>query len=111
VSALTDRIFKEIETSPETIQADVLDFVLQAKEKARGTYIRHTPGVCGGEACMRNTRIAVWMLEVARRFGVEPLDLLLDYPNLTAQDLEAAWQYVASHTEEIESAIRANQEA
>jgi uncharacterized protein (DUF433 family) len=111
VSVLTDRIFKEVESSPETIQADVLDFVLQAKEKAPGAYIRHTPGVCGGEACVRNTRIAVWMLEEARRCGVEQLDLLLDYPNLTAQDLEAAWKYVASHAEEIESAIRANQEA
>lgn len=111
VSVLTDRIFEEIVSSPEMIQADLLDFVLQAKDKARGTYIRLTPGVCGGEACVRNTRVAVWMLESARRAGVGDAELLQDYPDLTRQDLEAAWQYVEGHREEIEAAIRANEEA
>ncbi|MEG3922845.1 DUF433 domain-containing protein [Microcoleus sp. POL10_C6] len=29
-----------------------------------------TPGVCGGDACRRNTRILVWVLESFRRLGM-----------------------------------------
>lgn len=67
--------------------------------------IRMTPGVVGGAACIRNTRIAVWMLEQARRLGVSEADLLLNYPGLTALDLTAAWSYVGTHQAEIEAAI------
>lgn len=70
--------------------------------------IEHTPGVCGGEACIGPTRIAVWMLEDARRQGVSDGQLLEDYPGLTAEDLVAAWAYVKEHRGEIEAAIEAN---
>lgn len=115
MSALTRRIVTEIESAPEPIQAEVLDFVLFLKARAGDTpekgAIRRTPGVCGGEACVGLTRIAVWMLEEARRAGVSDLDLLKDYPALGFYDLESAWQYVENHPEEIELAIRANREA
>ncbi|WP_332980235.1 DUF433 domain-containing protein [Microcoleus sp. A003_D6] len=29
-----------------------------------------TPGVCGGDTCMRNTRIPVWVLESFGRLGM-----------------------------------------
>lgn len=114
MSMLTDRIFKEIESSTETIDRVVnrddpggcAGLWLQAKDKARGTYIRHTPGVCGGEACVRNTRVAAWMLESAQRAGVGDAELLLDYPDLTRQDLGAAWLYVEGHGAEIETGKR-----
>jgi uncharacterized protein (DUF433 family) len=32
--------------------------------------ISQTPGVCGGDACMRNTRFSVWELENFRRLGM-----------------------------------------
>lgn len=70
--------------------------------------IRRTPGVCGGDACIRMTRVAVWMLEDARRAGVGDADLLFDYPELTEADLKAAWNYVSTHREEIDAAIAAN---
>lgn len=73
--------------------------------------ILHTPGVCGGEACIGGTRIAVWMLDDARRAGVGDLDLLEDYPGLGVGDLDAAWRYVETHREEIERAIRSNRDA
>ena len=114
MSVLTQRIVSEIESAPEPVQAEVLDFVILLKAgkdaAARPTFIRHTPGVCGGEACLRHTRVAIWMLEEARRAGASGEDLLADYPGLTREDLEAAWQYVATHREEIENAIRANNE-
>ena len=112
MSVLTDRIFREIESVPEPVQAEVLDFVLFVKARngsaEAAPAIRRTPGVCGGEACIRMTRIAVWMLEESRRSGVSETDLLCDYPDLDEEDLSAAWQYVSEHQEEIETAIAAN---
>jgi uncharacterized protein (DUF433 family) len=51
------------------------------------------------------------MLEDARRAGVGDLELLKDYPSLGVYDLDAAWNYVETHREEIDRAIRANREA
>lgn len=117
MSVLTQRIVSEIESAPEPIQAEVLDFLLFVKARAGGTQesavsrIRRTPGVSGGEACIGLTRVAVWMLEEALEAGVEELDLLKDYPALSIDDLNAAWNYVETHREEIDDAIRANRQA
>jgi uncharacterized protein (DUF433 family) len=72
--------------------------------------IEKTANVMGGAACIRQTRIPVWMLEQARRQGVSEIDLLRNYPQLTAQDLANAWDYVNAHKTEIEEAIIANEE-
>lgn len=116
MTALTQRIVREIEGAPEPVQAEVLDFVLFVKARAgttplpgESTRIQRTPGVCGGEACIGMTRIAVWMLEEARRNGVGDLELLKDYPGLSVFDLETAWHYVAANRDEIDHAIRLNQ--
>ena len=114
MSVLTQRLFSEIESAPESVRAETLDFVLFVKSRlgsGNGAYpaeslVRHTPGVCGGDA-----RIAVWMLEEARRAGVTDAELLQDYPSLNARDLAAAWTYVDTHPEEIENAIQANRDA
>ena len=118
MTTLTQRIVSEIEAAPEPVQVEVLDFVLFVKARAGATpvpgssgRIQRTPGVCGGDACVGMTRIAVWTLEEARRAGVGDLELLKDYPGLSVFDLEAAWQYVENHREEIDRAIRANQDA
>ena len=71
--------------------------------------IEKTENVMGGAACIRQTRIPVWLLEQARRQGASEIDLLRNYPNLTAQDLANAWDYAASHTAEIEEVISANE--
>jgi uncharacterized protein (DUF433 family) len=73
--------------------------------------ITKTPGVCGGEACIAGTRIAVWLLVEARRLGISEAQLLQDYPHITAADLVNAWAYADAHPEEIETAIRANEVA
>lgn len=71
--------------------------------------IESNPKVCGGAACVRQTRIPVWVLENARRQSVSEADLLLNYPSLTAKDLANAWDYVGLHTEEIEKDIAENE--
>jgi uncharacterized protein (DUF433 family) len=118
MTALTQRIVSEIESAPEPVQSEVLDFVRFVKARSGATpdsgapgRIHRTPGVCGGEACVGLTRVAVWMLEEARRAGVGDLELLKDYPGLSVFDLEAAWQYVESHSEEMAQAIQRNQDA
>jgi len=73
--------------------------------------IKKTPGVCGGEACIRNMRIPVWVLIQARQLGIREVELLQDYPNLTADDLANAWAYADSHKEEISQAILENDAA
>src|ERR1700733_15671489 len=63
--------------------------------------IRKTPGVIGGDACLGNRRLAVWMLVEARNGGISDDQLLTDYdPPLGRAELDAAWQYAAAYPEE-----------
>jgi uncharacterized protein (DUF433 family) len=70
-----------------------------------------TPGVCGGDARVKSTRISIWGLEEWRRLGWSDARILESYPQLKPEDLAAAWAYVAQHPDEIEDAIRENREA
>ena len=76
-----------------------------------GPGIQKTPGVCGGSACVRRTRIPVWLLEEGRRSGATDLDFLQSYAGLTATDLVRAWGYVAANSQEIEDELRRQEEA
>jgi uncharacterized protein (DUF433 family) len=73
--------------------------------------IEKTPGVCGSDACIARTRIPVWLLVQIRRLGCSDADLLLNYPTLRGEDLIQAWMYADEHGDEIELAIRENEEA
>ena len=67
-----------------------------------------TPGICGGNARVANTRIPVWGLEAARREGCTQQELLQMYTSLSPRDLLAAWEYVESHRDEIDCEIQEN---
>ncbi len=69
-----------------------------------------TPGLCGGDACIRGHRIPVWVLVGYRQLGKSDGELLRDYPSLVPADLEAAWEYAAANPEEIDRAIWENEE-
>jgi len=73
--------------------------------------IESNPQVCGGEPCIVRTRIPVWLLAQARRLGTSEADLLRAYPTLRAEDLANAWAYERSHRKEIDTQIRANEDA
>lgn len=73
--------------------------------------IEKTAGVSGGEACIVRTRIPVWTLDNYRRLGWTEVAILENYPSLRAADLVNAWAYADSHGDEIEQAIRSNEEA
>lgn len=76
------------------------------------SWIQKTPGKCGGDACIRDTRIPVWSLVAARRLGASDADLLRYFVTpLTEADVQAAFIYFERNPEEIEQEIRLNQEA
>ena len=80
--------------------------------RTENSWIQMTPGVCGGDACIRKNRIPVWSLVVARRLGASDPDLLRYFVTpLTAADVEAAFAYYQRNREEIEAEIRLNDEA
>ncbi|MBI4568291.1 MAG: DUF433 domain-containing protein [Planctomycetes bacterium] len=72
--------------------------------------IRKRPGVCGGSACIRDTRITVRGLVEYRRLGLTDDQILGSVQGLTRKDLAAAWKYFARHEQEIERDIRENDE-
>ncbi len=65
--------------------------------------ITHTPGVCGGRACIRDTRIPVWTLIEAKKQGATDLELLQSFEGLTAEDITNAMRYYQGHQAEIEA--------
>ena len=73
--------------------------------------IEKTAGVSGGEACIVRTRIPVWTLENYRRLQWNEAAILENFPYLRAADLVNAWAYADAHVEEIDKAIRKNEEA
>jgi len=74
------------------------------------TTITKTPGVCGGRACIRDTRISVWGLVAYRRLGAADEEILRAVQGLTPEDLQAALEYAAANPREIDNDIRENEE-
>jgi uncharacterized protein (DUF433 family) len=70
--------------------------------------VNKTPGVCGGDACVGDHRIPVWMLVLAQRSGRGDAAILADYPQLAQADLDAGWEYYRANPVEIERAIWVN---
>lgn len=79
-------------------------------ETKAGSWVQKTQGVCGGDACIRNTRHAVWGLVEWQRLGLSDSRILEHHPDLSQADLDVAWDYYRQHKEEIDHAIRENAE-
>ncbi len=76
---------------------------------ATKSWVQKTPGVCGGRACIRNTRITVWGLVNNRRLGASDQQILKAIGGLSPEDLQAAWNYYADHGAEIDADIHENE--
>ena len=74
------------------------------------SWISKQPDRCGGEACVRNTRITVWGVVRSRQLGMSDEEILAAIQGLTPADLDAAFEYAAVNSDEIERAIRENEE-
>jgi uncharacterized protein (DUF433 family) len=81
-----------------------------ATDIKKKSWVQKTPGVVGGDACIRNTRISVWGLVLSRKLGTSDEQMLENIVGLTPDDLEAAWDYYHQHRDEIDEAIRENEE-
>lgn len=73
--------------------------------------IQKTPGVMGGEACIGQTRIPVWLLISYRRQGASDAHILEGHPDLSAADLVNGFAYAEAQVDEIDRAIREQEEA
>jgi uncharacterized protein (DUF433 family) len=107
-------ILKELETQLLALQpAEQAAIIQLLSNNLANTWagIRKTPDVMGGEACIRNTRIPVWLLVSYRRLGLSEAKLLDNYPDLTATDLSNAWAYAETYPDEIAIALRKQDEA
>ena len=76
---------------------------------SKKSWIQKTDGVCGGRACIRNTRITVWGLVNSRRLGASDEQILENIIGLGREDLAAAWDYYREHPGEIDADIRENE--
>jgi uncharacterized protein (DUF433 family) len=72
--------------------------------------ITKDPNVCGGDACIRGTRVTIWGLVRQQQLGATDEEILRAVQGLTLADLQAAWQYAHANGEEINQAIRENGE-
>jgi type III restriction enzyme len=82
---------------------------MAADLKTTTSCIQKTPGVCGGRACVRNTRITVWGLVNSRRLGATDEQIMKNIVGVTPDDLLAAWEYYRNHPAEIDEDIRENE--
>ena len=78
---------------------------------AGSSRIEKTPDVCGGQARIRDTRVAVWILVLRRKAGEADANVLHSYPTLTQADLDAAWDYYQHNPVEVEQSIWINDTA
>ena len=72
------------------------------------SWIQKTPDVCGGEACIRQTRHTVWGVVEWQKLGLSDPQILARHPDLKQTDLDAAWAYYRQNPDEIEHALKLN---
>lgn len=101
---------KLVESLAEAIAALPTEDYALFQESLIAKMVRKTPGVCGGYACIRNTRIAVWTLISLANQGADDAELLRNFSGLTPFDLIAARSYYAAYPTEIDRIIASHQE-
>lgn len=73
--------------------------------------IVRTPGICGGSARVRGTRLPVWGIMKAKREGCSDDTIIEMYPALSLCDIAAAMEYADNHSQEIDGEIVENEMA
>jgi uncharacterized protein (DUF433 family) len=91
-------------------KAEVIQLLTQTLPNGSQS-IKKTPGVCGGDACVGNTRIPVWSLVHDRQLGLSDGQILEAFPGLAAADLVNAWAYATAYSQEIDQAIQDHEAA
>lgn len=71
-------------------------------------HIVHTPGICGGRARVKGSRISVRTIAELVRRGEPVEEISATYPQLSLAAIYDAISYYLDHREEIETEIEAN---
>ena len=72
---------------------------------------RSSPDVMGGDVCVRNTRVPLWMLVGYKEAGFTDERILSNFPVLNAADLTNAWDFFAANSQLINAERRSHEEA
>ena len=114
IKAILTMTLKELETQLLALtlieKAEAIQILTQTLSNG-SQGITKTPGVMGGDACIAKTRLPVWLFASLRRQGTSDAELLDFYPHLSAADLVNVWAYADAHPDEIETALREQDEA
>lgn len=73
-------------------------------------HITRTPTISNGAPCVAGTRLKVWQLLKTYRFFQEDVVATADHYTLTVSMVEEAVEYARVHSDEIERAIREDEE-
>jgi uncharacterized protein (DUF433 family) len=57
-------------------------------------------GICGGQPCVRGTRIYIAIILDGLAEGLSPEEVINHYPSLTLEDIQAALAYAAELSRE-----------
>ena len=111
-----DQLISEAIALPDVTKVILIDKIVESMTRQIDRdqieqIIEKTPGVVGGDACIKGTRIPVWELVEYRQLGASSSKILEAYPQLTTLGLQVAWDYHHSFPEEIAAAIAANEAA
>ena len=101
---LKEQLLQTIETLPDELLEKTLKFIQTLQHP-----IYKTPGICGGAARIRDTRIPVWTIVAYQQQGAPDSELLYNYPGLTLQDIQAVANYYELNRDEIDRAIAENE--
>jgi len=75
------------------------------QDRLKSRSIQKTIGVCGGDARVRNTRIAVWTIISLQKQGADRVEILRNFPSLNNDDFSNIQAYYTEHQLEIDNAI------
>jgi uncharacterized protein (DUF433 family) len=104
---------KELETQLQSLtiteRADAIQILTHSLNR-QARRITKTIGVMGGDACLANTRLPVWLFVSLQNQGSTDAELLEAYPQLSAVDLVNVWAYADAHAEEIAIALQEQEE-
>lgn len=83
---------------------------MPSQDVHHASWVQQTPGVCGGEPRIRETRHTISGLVQWRSLGLSDAEILERHPDLGQADLDTAWVYYASNRDQIDLAIQQNED-
>ncbi|MBD2184042.1 DUF433 domain-containing protein [Planktothrix sp. FACHB-1355] len=102
--------FKLVDSLVQLIESlDIEEYAL-LQDKLQNRIIQKTAGVCGGHACIRQTRIPVWTVISLQQQGADYQEIIRNFPSLTIPDLSAVQAYYENNKVEIDRVIAYHQD-